>query len=471
MFYGETMTRRLKAWSGVGAAVLLAAVLMLPAAAGFGADRDAASFADEGIVLPPRPAWSPQVDLGIRDLATDGGGRLLAAIGDFERAGYFGAARFSSGGVIQAAFGKGGYTPPLHVHHGPGLRLRARAITPQGSAVIVAGYQETELGGTAPLLARYQSNGALDRTFGHRGVIAPKPATEGKDPSDPTYGLHGGGVLQDAAVQPGGPIIAVGGRNEEGGGHPAALVIAYRRDGGVDSGFADGGRLVMPMARENLFTGFTSVEILPDRKVLVAGYLRGALALLRLTADGELDRSFGGGDGIVTPQAGQPRYCCPTPALLGVTGNGWILVGGAADRAREEPLLLFRLRPDGSTDRSFGTKGHIFGRPQGNATSTFIPFALTVQQNGRMVVAGVDERVERERRVWPAFTVLRYLADGKVDRSFGKGGVEMLPSSQAGGGVAATVSGGAVVVGGGTYSRASKGSRFRPVLTRYKAGS
>ena len=84
--------------------------------------------------------------------------------------------------------------------------------------MLVAGLQETELGGTAPLLARFRSNGALDRTFGRGGIVAPKPALEGKDPSEPSYGIRGGGALQDVAVQPRGPIVAVGARNAAGGG-------------------------------------------------------------------------------------------------------------------------------------------------------------------------------------------------------------------------------------------------------------
>ncbi len=456
------MTRRPKAWSGVGASVLLVALLILPAGLG------AAPFGGGEPVVPPRPAWSPGAGIGVRDLANDGNGRLLAAIGDFEEPGFFGAARFRSNGALETRFGKGGYTAPLRVRHGPGLRLRARAVATQGARVLVAGFQETELGGTATLLARYRSNGTLDRSFGRGGIVAPKPALEGKDPSEPNYGIRGGGTLQDVALQPGGPIVAVGARNLAGGGQPAALLIAYRGDGSIDTSFADGGRIVITAPRENSFTGFTTVRALADGKLLVAGYLRGALALLRLTTEGDLDPSFGGGDGIATPRAGQPRYCCPTLALLDVTANGRILLGGIADRVREEPLLLFRLRPDGSIDPSFGRKGHVAGSHDDAATESFIPLALSVQRDGRIVVGGADERVDRERRVSPAFTVLRYQANGRsLDRSFGKGGVTALPPSQAGGAATAAPFRGGVVVGGGIYVPAGKSERYSPVLVGY----
>jgi uncharacterized delta-60 repeat protein len=458
----KTMTRRPQIWKGAGALILLVAALALPAG------LVAAPFGGGEPVVPPRPAWSPGAGIGVRDLTAGGDGRLLAAIGDFEQPGFFGAARFKPGGALETAFGKGGYTAPLRVRHGPGLRLRARAVATDGGRVLVAGFQETELGGTAPLLARFRSNGALDRSFGEGGIVAPKPALEGKDPSEPSYGIRGGGTLQDVAVQPGGRIVAAGARNLAGGGRPAALLIAYRRDGTVDTSFADGGRIVIEAPRENRFTGFTTVRALRDGRLLVAGYLRGELALLRLTAEGRPDPGFGGGDGIATPRAGQPRYCCPTPALLGMTANGRILLGGIADRAREEPLLLFRLLPDGSIDPSFGKNGHVAGGHDDAATETFIPLALSVQRDGRIVVAGADERVDRERRVSPAFTVLRYQANGRrLDRSFGKGGAAALPPSQAGGAAAAVPFRGGVVVGGGIYVPEGKTERFNPVLVGY----
>jgi len=210
--------------------------------------------------------------LGIRDLSIAGGGRLIAAIGDLEGSrGYFGAARLIRNGLLDTSFGSGGYTARLHVRHpgpsGSGLQLRARAIAQQKNGrILVAGRQENELGGTATLLARYRPDGSLDRSFAGRGVIAPKPAVEGVDAA---HLDRGGGAFHDVAVQPGGRIIAVGGQNEERGGRPAGLVIAYRPNGEVDRSFGEGGRLVFRRTRDHLFTGFTSVKPLPSGKILV----------------------------------------------------------------------------------------------------------------------------------------------------------------------------------------------------------
>jgi uncharacterized delta-60 repeat protein len=461
--------------AGKGAVSIAAAIaavgLALLALVAVAADRRDASFGSDGVAQPPPPSKTGSVGLGIRDLAAAGAGRLFAAVGDLaggER-GYFAAARISPGGSLDASFGQDGYTARVRVRHGgpagAGLQLRARAVAIQRDGrVLLAGFQENELGGTAPLLTRFRPNGALDRSFGRGGVVAPKPASEGVDDA---HVFRGGGALRDVAVGPGGRIVAVGAQNEERGARPAGLVIAYRRDGSIDRGFGVNGRVVLPRPRDDLFTGFTSVELLGGGKVLVAGYLHGRLSVLRLTAAGELDPAFGGGDGIVMPSAGQPRSCCFAKADLDLVKGGRILLSGIAERAREEPVLLFRLRPDGRPDLAFGTKGKVVGRPNRDELSAFIVSGMARQRNGRIVVVGAAERIDRERTVSYRFTALRYLANGKVDRSFGSGGMDVLEPGWSAADTVVALPNGRVVVGGGAEETEADGGPLRPVLVRY----
>jgi uncharacterized delta-60 repeat protein len=454
------------------AAALAALTLLACAALAAAADRTDRSFGQDGVARPAPPSGVGRAGVGIRDLASAAGGQLVAAVGDLDGVrGYFGAARLSRNGSLDGSFGTGGYTARLHVRHpgpvGSGLQLRGRTVALQKDGrILVAGYQENELGGTATLLARYRPGGSLDRSFAGRGVIAPKPAEEGVDAA---HADRGGGAFHDVAVGAGGRIVAVGGQNEERGARPAGLVVAYRPNGEVDSSFGDGGRLVFPRPRDGVFTGFTSVLALRSGKTLVAGYLRGRLAVLRLTAAGQLDPSFGGGDGMAMPRAGQPRACCPFPAVLALAKGGRILLSGIAERAREEPVLLLRLRPDGRLDPSFGKRGKVVGRPRHKNLSAFLALDMARQRNGRIVVVGANELVDRESTVFYRFTTLRYLASGKVDRGFGSGGVATVEPSL--GGVAAAalaLPDGRVVVGGGLYDLHAHPSPFSPVLSRYR---
>jgi Domain of unknown function (DUF5122) beta-propeller len=128
-------------------------------------------------------------------------------------------------------------------------------------------------------------------------VVAPLPASEGNDAAHP---LAGGTLIHAVAATSAGRILGVGAVNESGGGRPAGLVTACLEDGRVDTSFGSAGRLVLPAVRADGFTGLTAVEMLPDGGILAAGYLGGRLSLVRITADGRLDQSFGAG-GMVRP--------------------------------------------------------------------------------------------------------------------------------------------------------------------------
>jgi len=450
---------------------LVALALSLLGGLAAAADWSDPSFGDGGVAEPAPPPRTKGI--GVRDLGAARGGRIAAAVGDLEAGpGYFYAARLSARGSLDHSFGSGGYTARLRVHHrqfaGRGVRLHARAVAVQKNGrILLAGFQENEFGGTAPLLARFRPNGALDRGFGQGGKVAPLPASEGSDPGH----LKGGGAVRDVAVDRAGRIVAVGGVNESGGGQPAGLVLVYRPDGSLDHGFGSAGRVLLPRPREHFFTGLTSVEPLPDGKLLVAGYLQGRLSLIRLTAEGQMDPAFGGGDGVVAPSAGQPRVCCPSTASLAVARGGRILLGGVAERTREEPVLLFGFRPDGELDRGFGQGGKVVGRPGRPELSAFTALGMASQSNGRILVVGAAERVDRERTVSYRFTAIRYLANGKVDRGFGSGGVHTVEPGQ--GGVAATalaLPDGRAVAGGGLYGLRPGEGPFRPALTAFRPG-
>jgi uncharacterized delta-60 repeat protein len=447
-------------------------VLGMAVAAAVAADRTDPGFGSGGVAEAQPPEEAQGRSLGVRDLTAVPGG-MVAAVGGLEGFGYFAAARLGAMGDVDTTFGRGGFTQRLRIRHpgpaGDALQTQAEGVDVQRDGkIVVAGYQENSLRGTAPLLARFHPYGSLDRGFGRGGVVAPKPASEGTDARHP---LEGGGLLHDVAVQRGGRIVAVGARNEERGARPAAMVIAYRPDGRIDRGFGRRGRLLFPARQRAVSTTLSRVEVLRNRKILVAGYLRGRLVLLRLTPTGKLDRSFGGGDGKVVPKMRRYFFCCPLPALLAVQRDGRILVGSEAVRRSEYPFVLARFHPDGRPDRSFGRGGIATGRPPAGRGFYLVPTDVAVQGNRRIVVVGYEERVAADRRVFLVFTAMRYLANGRLDRSFGDGGMQTL--SRGGGSsawAAVTQPNGRVVAGGGAEEGRGLPSDPALLLTRYLPG-
>jgi uncharacterized delta-60 repeat protein len=315
--------------------------------------------------------------------------------------------------------------------------------------VLVGGYQYNSAGGTAPLLARYLADGRPDPTFGNGGLVAPTPASEGVDEE---HSDRGGGVTFDVAGAGGNSAVAVGAQNPFSGGRPAGLVLSYEADGRLDPKFGTGGRFVMPEQRADGYTAFGAVEVLKGGKVLVAGYVRGHLTVLRLTAAGELDRSFGGGDGIAAVGQGFKANCCAAPAKMVVSGSR-ILVAGVITRHHEEPLLLARLTSDGRLDRDFGSGGRVVGPPAGPDATFFTPRALAVQ-GGRIIVAGGHE-VDPFVKGSPAevMTAIAYRQNGTIDTRFGPLGVQLVEPSREGAALSATdLADGSVLVGGALFA-------------------
>ena len=82
-----------------------------------------------------------------------------------------------------------------------------------------------------------------------------------------------------------------------------------------------------------------------------------------------------------------------------------LLVGCGGD---ELDIALARLKRDGSLDRSFGNRGRITTHSGNLAASS-----VAIQENGRIVVTSLYGR---------NFVVMRFLRNGRIDRTFGRRG-------------------------------------------------
>ena len=101
---------------------------------------------------------------------------------------------------------------------------------------------------------------------------------------------------------------------------------------------------------------------------------------LSKAAPGDLDPSFGGGDGIViTNYAFFGDYF----NAVVVQTDGKIVAAGYTDTGSD--ILLARFNSDGSPDASFGTGGVV---TTAIGSSTEIAKAMALQSDGKIVVVG-----------------------------------------------------------------------------------
>lgn len=243
-------------------------------------------------------------------------------------------------------------------------------------------------------LARLDGSGNLRQGFGEAGRVVSKITPCGSR-------------AIAAALDPGGGIVAVaqvGGRCG-----PGFAVVRYRGDGTLDPNFGEGGVRIGRFGLER-FQYPSDVTVQADGRILVAGSDGSGPAsgsIVRYTADGRRDRSFGEG--------GQVRCACAVLAVL--ADGGVVAAGNASSGTGQRVLVVTRLRPDGLPDDSFGHDGRvIIESPPPDAY--IAPSGLIAQPNGKVVVAGT---YSPEGGFRSDFAIVRLAADGTRDAGFGGG--------------------------------------------------
>jgi uncharacterized delta-60 repeat protein len=238
-------------------------------------------------------------------------------------------------------------------------------------------------------LARYNSDGSLDPTFGAGGKVTTDFA-----------GLPD--MANAVAVQGDGKIVVVGASDVNAFFPPFGLpvnqfsIARYNADGSLDSTFGSGGRV-----RPFLLGGFdqaNSVACLANGKIIVAGVITNHLlpsesdfGLIRLNGDGTMDIGFGS-LGIVTTDFSSQYDSANHIALQ---SNGNIVLAGIVSKGRTEDFTDFavaRYHPDGSLDTSFGSGGKV--------TTDFFGFTnvarvVLIQQDNKIVAVGTADRAGR----------------------------------------------------------------------------
>lgn len=316
------------------------------------------------------------------------------------------AALFVSAGApgdLDPSFGRGGR---VLTKAADGAGANVLLLQPDGRILAVGTSIDGAPGGHDVVVVRYTDDGRIDTSFGGGdGMAIASP------PGDRATGLAG-------TLQPDGRILVAGQATSE-----AAFAVArFLTDGSLDPSFGDQGWTTTPIGTRAEARG---VAVQPDGRIVAAGSGttptgQRTFAVARYDADGELDHTFGGGDGVARP---------PVPALvqgasaaaMTLQADGKVLVGGTATTGSGTAVALARFWPDGSLDEAFGDEGWAVLSNGAPARAG----AVGLQLDGKILVAGASTVRGRS-----AFTVIRLLADGTADPTFGAGGWVRAPIGQ-----------------------------------------
>jgi uncharacterized delta-60 repeat protein len=245
-------------------------------------------------------------------------------------------------------------------------------------------------------ISRTNANGTADTGFGTAGVFI----------LDVT-----GAVSYDFCtalrVQSDGTILVLGKyipNSTADSGPTSTALLRLTAAGQRDASFGTNGLVLIP--RTLGFQGSAPI-LLPDGKIAVAGFSTDAVSspiLARFNSDGTLDTTFAPGGFIVYPVATGAQvngFLRQTDGKLVISGK---LLGGSTG------VILLRMNNDGSPDAGFGTAGRVI-----TALGLGAMGNVVMQSDGKFVVptTAIDGK---------SLVLLRYLANGTQDMTFGNAG-------------------------------------------------
>lgn len=266
----------------------------------------------------------------------------------------------------------------------------------EGLALVIQNDGKILLGGGGNWfinLARYNTDGSLDMTFGTNGTVITDV---------PGYYSEKCTAL---SIQDDGKIV-VGGYGSNGNDDVSHfMVLRYTASGVLDNTFGGGGITIGTIGIAH------SMVVQNDGKVLLGGESDFKFALERYTANGLLDVGFGINGTVI-----EPIETSAQGKSLAVTADGKIILAGRSYQASGvSSFTTAQFMPNGVLDTSFGIGG-IISTNVGVASSS--GESVRLQSNGKIVVSGNANGGTN----YSDFSIVRYTSDGNLDVGFGFGG-------------------------------------------------
>jgi uncharacterized delta-60 repeat protein len=265
----------------------------------------------------------------------------------------------------------------------------AVAVAADDGSIVVAGRRGGDL-----MVTRFRANGALDTRFGTGGVAV---ADFGGD--DVAYSL---------VLAPDGSLVAGGGSTSAAG--DAFAFARFLKDGRLDPFFGDAGRSLFAQGAGGNVAGAVTVDA--SGRVVGAGPTEGgAVAVVRLNANGTADGSFGTGGILVLPQLAAQSELGRPDRSIGVAAqpDGSVLV---SNRSPGGDFAVAKVRADGSLDPAFGTGGVATIDFGGDDDAD----ALLLQGSGEIFALGTTTAGGNQ------LAVAAIASDGSLITNFGEGG-------------------------------------------------
>jgi uncharacterized delta-60 repeat protein/uncharacterized repeat protein (TIGR01451 family) len=315
--------------------------------------------------------------------------------------------RYNGNGSLDSSFGTSGKTYTVVNTYSD--QFSSVVVQPDGK-ILAAG--TTFIPGSIPensdvVVARYNSNGTLDSSFGNKGIVI----------TDFYGGLDNGNVLllkSDGRILVGGEVVK-NVKPYQGVPADGFGLVEYKANGTLDSTFGLNGKLYTAVSLSLESTG----ALQADSRIVVGGSSLDSkgntnFTLIRYNENGSIDSSFAA-SGIVTTDFANGDDDVNS---LAIHKDNKILVTGTVFNGSKKSIGIARYNTNGSLDVSFGSGGKVITTLSANEDNGH---SIQVQPDGKIIVAGGANLTYPNST--GDFALLRYATDGRLDSSFGKHGV------------------------------------------------
>lgn len=251
-------------------------------------------------------------------------------------------ARLLPDGSPDPAWGKNGLVRRQLL--GP-TEVTAAAMQPDGR-LLVGGY-ETIRGAVAyAVVTRFNQDGSVDMSFGGNEAGVPDGTAR--------VSVTNWGWVRAIGIQSDGRIVAAGQVSTSTGSKPDELIFRLTTAGKLDATFGSGG-----MTRVEIKNGIETsnlawaMTVTPDDKILTTGpasfpykangmsLTGGGSTLLRYTANGQLDTSFGNeGKRVLFPKTFNPDS-----RAIAVLADGSVLLAGTNNNSGPDSIAAWKIKP------------------------------------------------------------------------------------------------------------------------------
>jgi uncharacterized delta-60 repeat protein len=363
-------------------------------------------------------------------------------------------AKFSPKGKLDPSFGTKGVAIQ-NVSEGGAAREVARGIVLQSTGkIVIAGAAEHDpsaeglaANDTDVVLARFNTDGTLDESFGEDGVVRLdlNSGVEGVDGMG-MPALVGGDAQWALALASDDRLVVHGAQRAEGmqedGTTPRQdadwALLRLTEDGVLDESFGDGGKVTLDIGGAG--ASARGITLLEDGSIVAAGYLSSDVlgeetqqpVLYKVDEDGEFDPEFATEDAWDAPGVWHDYAVAPPlrAEAYGATlqGDKLITVGyGPSEADGTTDFVSFRFDARGERDLTYGTDGVTYVDAAGYGDNG--RFVLTLPDNRILAGGGGRPKPEVEPAMGmqpPADAMVAVLTeDGLADESFADGGFRL----------------------------------------------